>query len=57
MQARLGGLQPITVSDQGASLEQALGGAAGKLQKSLERTLGRLGDPKGSTSFGGDQQI
>jgi hypothetical protein len=57
MEARLGGLQPITVSHQSASLEQALGGAAGKLQKLLERTLGRLDDPKGRTSFGDDPSI
>lgn len=57
MEARLAGLQPITVSDQGATVEQALDGAADKLEKSLSRTLERLGDPKGRTSFGGDQTI
>jgi ribosome-associated translation inhibitor RaiA len=44
LEARLGGLQPISVSDQGASLEQALDGAADKLQKALDRALGRLED-------------
>lgn len=57
MEARLTSLQPITVSHQGASLEQALDGAADKLEKTLKRTLGRLDDPKGRTSFGGDQTI
>ena len=57
MEARLAGLQPITVSHQGASLEQALEGAADKLEKTLDRTLGRLDDRKGRTSFGGDQTI
>ena len=57
MEARLAGLQPITVSDQGASIEQVLDGAADKLEKTLDRTLGRLDDPKGRTSFGGDQTI
>ncbi len=55
MEARLAGLQPITVSDEGASLEQALSGAADKLEKTLKRTLGRLEDPKGRTSYAGDQ--
>lgn len=43
IEARLGGLQPITVSHQASSLDQALGGAAGKLQKTLKRTLRRKG--------------
>ena len=54
---RLAGLQPITVSHQGAALEQALDGAADKLAKTLDRTLWRLDDPKGRTSYGGDQTI
>lgn len=41
MEARLAGFQPITVSHQGSSLEQALDGAADKLEKTLKRTLGR----------------
>jgi len=57
MEARLAGLRPITVSHQGAALEQALDGAADKLAKTLDRTLGRLDDPKGRTSYGGDQTI
>jgi ribosome-associated translation inhibitor RaiA len=55
MEARLAGLQPITVSHQGASVEQALAGAADKLEKTIDRTLGRLKDPKGRTPYGGDQ--
>jgi ribosome-associated translation inhibitor RaiA len=57
MEARLAGLQPISVSHQGASVEQALDGAADKLERMLDRTLGRRDDPKGRTSFGGDQTI
>jgi DNA-directed RNA polymerase specialized sigma24 family protein/ribosome-associated translation inhibitor RaiA len=41
MEARLAGLQPIAVSHQGSSVEQALDGAANKLEKTLKRTLGR----------------
>lgn len=54
MEARLAGLQPITVSDSGASLEQAVNGAADKLEKTLKRTLGRLDDPRGRTSYAGE---
>jgi ribosome-associated translation inhibitor RaiA len=42
MEARLGGLQPISVSHAAATLEQALDGAAQKLQRSLDSTLGKL---------------
>jgi ribosomal subunit interface protein len=54
MQARPASHQPITVSHDDTSLEQALDGAADKLKKTLSRTFERLDDPKGSTSYGGD---
>jgi ribosome-associated translation inhibitor RaiA len=43
LEARLAGLQPISVSDQAATLEQAVEGAIEKLKRSLDSTLGRLG--------------
>lgn len=46
MEARLEGRQPIAVTHQAATLEQAIGGAANKLAKSIENTLGRLRDQK-----------
>jgi ribosome-associated translation inhibitor RaiA len=55
MEARVAGLKPITVSAEGSSLEQALSGAGEKLTKTLKRTLGKMDDPKGRTSFAGDQ--
>jgi len=55
MEARLAGLQPIAVSAEGSTLDQVLDGAAHKLEKTLQRTLGRLDDPKGRTSYAGDQ--
>ena len=42
VEARLAGLQPIAVSHHGAFLDQAIDGAAAKLEKTLKRTLGRL---------------
>ncbi|MCA9158307.1 MAG: HPF/RaiA family ribosome-associated protein [Planctomycetales bacterium] len=41
MEARLAGHQPITVSHQGSSVEQALDGAADTLEKTLKRNLRR----------------
>ena len=55
MEARLASLQPITVSADGPSHGQAISSAAEKLEKSLDRTLGRLHDPKGRMSFAGEQ--
>ena len=39
----LAGLQPIEVSDHASTLEQAMTGAAKKMQHMLDSTLGRLG--------------
>lgn len=44
LEARLAGLQPLTVSHQAANLEQAVEGAVEKLKRSLDSTLGRLGE-------------
>jgi len=46
MEARLEGRQPIAVTDQAATLNQAVEGAAGKLTRLIESTLGRLHDQK-----------
>ncbi len=42
MEARLGGLQPVAVSHNAATFEDAVEAAAGKMQRSLASTLGRL---------------
>jgi ribosome-associated translation inhibitor RaiA len=52
MEARLGGLKPIAVTEQAATLDQAVDAAADTLAKTLDRTLGRLDDRKGRPSFG-----
>ena len=44
LEARLAGLQPIAVSHQASTVELALSGAADKLERSIESTLGRLKD-------------
>ncbi len=57
LEARLAGLQPIAVSDNGATWSQALTGAVRKLETVLNRSLGRLDNTKGQTSFAGDQSV
>ncbi len=42
LEARVAGLQPVAVSHQSATVEEALDGAVGKMKRSLESTLGRL---------------
>lgn len=43
IEARLAGMQPMTVSDQSSSQEQALRGAVGKMERMIDSTLGKLG--------------
>jgi ribosomal subunit interface protein len=54
MEARVAGLKPIAVSEQAASLDQAINAAADTLEKSLHRTFGRLGDRKRHAPSAGD---
>jgi len=53
MEARPEGHQPLSVSHQGATTDQALKGCIKKLARVLDDTKGRLYDPKGNTSFAG----
>ena len=46
MEARLEGRQPIAVTHHAATLDQAVDGAADKLTRLIESTLGRLRDQK-----------
>ena len=46
MEARLEGRQPIAVTHRAATLDQAVDGAADKLTRLIESTLGRLRDQK-----------
>jgi len=46
MEARLEGRQPIAVTDEAATLDLAVDGAADKLARLIEHTLGRLHDQR-----------
>lgn len=46
MEARLEGRQPVAVTHQAATLDQAVDSAADKLARLIESTLGRLRDHK-----------
>jgi len=50
LEARLEGRQPVAVTDQAATLEQAVHGAAKKLARLLDSTLGRLHDHRDKAS-------
>jgi hypothetical protein len=43
LEARLVGLQPISLSHRAATVMQAVEGAAEQMERSLDSTLGRLG--------------
>lgn len=47
LEARLEGRQPVAVTDHAATLEQAVQGAANKLVRLLDSTLGRLHEHRG----------
>jgi ribosome-associated translation inhibitor RaiA len=53
LEARLAGLNPISVRHEAATLEQAVAGATDKLEKMLQRNHDRLNRTRGRTSFGG----
>ncbi len=57
LEARLAGMKPIKVSADAATMEQALDGASKRLSKLLNRTLERLDDPKGRTSYAGETSV
>ncbi len=55
MEARLSAHQPLAVSYHAGSIDGAFRGAAEKLKRSLENTLGRLKDHHGRDSIRGNE--
>lgn len=53
MEARVAGQQPVAVSHNADSLEEAYGGAANKLSSLLNSKLGKLDSRKGNQPMGG----
>jgi hypothetical protein len=51
IEVRLANRQPWAVSDRAATIDQAFNGAAKKLTRFLESTLGRLAEHKGGASI------
>jgi hypothetical protein len=44
MEARLAGLQPLAVTHDAATLEEAASGAAAKMKRQVDSTLGRMSE-------------
>jgi ribosome-associated translation inhibitor RaiA len=57
MEARLGGLKPIAVSHDASTIEDAIDACAEKLQKTIDRNVSRIGDPKGNMPIGGEPGV
>jgi ribosome-associated translation inhibitor RaiA len=52
LEARLAGRQPLVVSHEAATVRLAIDGASEKLERALDKLLGKLSDRKGRESFG-----
>ena len=49
MEARVGGMKPIAVTHEAPTLTEAIHVAADKLERAIERALGKLADTQGRT--------
>jgi len=56
MEARVAGRPPVAVTDEASSLLDAIGGASKKLERALERTLGRL-DARAQTASADEDTV
>ena len=57
IEVRLAGMQPIAISHDAATVDQAIDGAAEKIRRRLDRKIGKRADQKGRTSYGGDPTL
>ena len=57
LEARPAGLQPLAVTHLAATLEQAISGAAEKLERLLDSTFGQLNSVKGRTPLGREEVL
>jgi ribosome-associated translation inhibitor RaiA len=54
MEARAAGLKPLAVTHLAATLDEAIDGAADKLERVLDHAFGRIEDSKDRVSMSGD---
>ena len=54
IEVSLAGHEPVAVDERSASLDEAVSGAVDKMQRTLERTFGRLEDRGGRVSMSGE---
>jgi hypothetical protein len=47
LEARINGVPPVAVSDEGSTVDRAIMGAAKKVVRALDHQLGKLSDAKG----------
>ena len=57
LEARSAGLHPLAVTHVAANLEQAIQGAAEKLERLLDSTFGQLNTVKGRTPIGREEVL
>jgi ribosome-associated translation inhibitor RaiA len=56
LEARLAGRKPVVVSHDAPTVRQALDGAIAKLERSLDKQLGKLSERKGRVAQGGEME-
>jgi hypothetical protein len=57
IEARLAGMQPIAVRTHAPTFEEAVSDCAEKIERTLDRRLGRLEDKDERKSFSGDEPL
>ena len=54
MEARIGGLKPFAVTHRAGNIDDAIRGAADKLQAAIDSTMDKVSQKKGRMSYAGD---